>query len=88
MNKIQEAKKGLIDSFKAIHPIFAENKFFMSDTMTLADCSLGALLHALPSIGITIDDSLGAINSYAKRIFLREAFQRTLKKKYNHNLII
>lgn len=80
-NKIKEAKKGLMDSFKAIHPIFAENEFFMSNTMTLADCSLGALLHALPGIGIKLDDSLGEINSYAKRIFLREAFQRTLKKK-------
>ena len=79
--KIKSAKKALIDSFKAIEPIFAENEFFMSDTMTLADCSLGALLHALPSIGIKLDDSLGGISRYAERIFLRESFQRTLKKQ-------
>ena len=78
--KIRAAKKALIESFKAIEPIFSENEFFMSDTMTLADCLLAALLHALPKIGIELDGSLGEISCYAKRIFLRKSFQRTLKK--------
>ncbi|WP_162902199.1 glutathione S-transferase N-terminal domain-containing protein [Facilibium subflavum] len=79
--KVEEAKTALIDSFKAIEPIFSENEFFMSDTMTLADCSLAALLHALPKVGIELDASLGEINSYANRIFARESFQRTLPKQ-------
>ncbi|MBK2124511.1 glutathione S-transferase N-terminal domain-containing protein [Fangia hongkongensis] len=79
--KVDEAKSALIDSFKAIEPIFSENEFFMSDTMTLADCSLAALLHILPSIGITLDKSLGEINNYAERIFARESFQRTMPKQ-------
>ena len=77
--KIKMAKIALIDSFKAIEPIFAENKFFMSDTMTLADCSLAALLHVLPSVGIKLDSSLGGVSLYAERVFMRESFQRTLK---------
>ena len=81
--KIKAAKKALIESFKAIGPIFAENEFFMSDAMTLADCSLAALLHVLPKIGIALDTSLGEISHYAERIFLRESFQRTLKKTLN-----
>ena len=53
----------------------------MSDSMTLADCSLAALLHALPLQGIPLDESLGDITKYAERIFARESFQRTLPKQ-------
>ncbi|WP_116963119.1 glutathione S-transferase N-terminal domain-containing protein [Fastidiosibacter lacustris] len=79
--KVEEAKAALVDSFRAIEPIFSENEFFMSDTMTLADCSLAALLHALPKQGIALDESLGEISKYAERIFARESFQRTLPKQ-------
>ncbi|MFZ9035858.1 MAG: glutathione S-transferase N-terminal domain-containing protein [Francisellaceae bacterium] len=78
--KVEEAKQALIDSFKAIEPIFAENAFFMSDSMTLADCSLAALLYRMPSVGVELDEKLGEISNYAKRIFERESFQRTLPK--------
>ncbi|WP_395946678.1 glutathione S-transferase N-terminal domain-containing protein [Caedibacter taeniospiralis] len=79
--KVEEAKVALVDSFRAIEPIFSENEFFMSDSMTLADCSLAALLHALPEQGIPLDESLGEITRYAERIFARESFQRTLPKQ-------
>ena len=79
--KIKEAKKALVDSFKAIEPIFSENEFFMSDNITLADCGLAALLHALPTVGVEVDDSLGEISKYAQRLFARESFQRTLPKQ-------
>lgn len=79
--KTKEAKVALVDSFRAIEPIFSENEFFMSDSMTLADCSLAALLHALPALGIPLDDSLGDITKYAERIFTRESFKRTLPKQ-------
>ena len=79
--KVEEAKVALVDSFRAIEPIFSENEFFMSDSMTLADCSLAALLHALPNQGIPLDESLGDITKYAERIFARESFQRTLPKQ-------
>ncbi|WP_100550557.1 glutathione S-transferase N-terminal domain-containing protein [Caedibacter taeniospiralis] len=79
--KVEEAKIALVDSFRAIEPIFSENEFFMSDSMTLADCSLAALLHALPEQGIPLDESLGEITRYAERIFARESFQRTLPKQ-------
>lgn len=79
--KVKDSKAALLDSFKAIEPIFSDNEFFMSETMTLADCSLSALLFALPKIGIQLDEDLGAISLYAKRMFGRESFQRSLPKQ-------
>ena len=80
-NKVSEAKKALVDSFRAIEPIFSENEFFMSDSMTLADCSLTALLYTLFSQDIITEGSLGEVSKYANRIFSRESFQRTLPKQ-------
>lgn len=80
IQKMKEAKIALINSLKAIEPIFAENEFFMSDTMTLADCSLAALLYLFPQKGIFLDEEvlMGHISKYARRIFSRESFKRTL----------
>ena len=82
--KGNQAKKALLDSFKAIEPIFSENEFFMSEAMTLADCALAALLYALPQIEVDIK-GLKEIEKYAARLFERESFQQTLPKKKNAN---
>lgn len=84
-DKIKEAKIALIDTFKAIEPIFSENEFFMSDTMTLADCSLASLLYIIPDYGIPLDRKLGAISRYAQFIFTRHSFQRTLPIRMQNN---
>ncbi len=78
---IQEAQTAIIESFLAVEPVFQEQSYFMSDELTLADCSLGALLYLLPSIGIHIDQRFGALQTYANHLFSRETFQRVLKKQ-------
>jgi len=76
--KAEEAKSVLRDSFKALSPIFSETNYFMSEEMTLADCSLTTLLWRLPKIGIDLDDNMGAVKDYAIRMFERESFQKSL----------
>ncbi|MCF6767676.1 glutathione S-transferase N-terminal domain-containing protein [Thiotrichales bacterium 19S11-10] len=74
------AKKALEDSFKAIEPIFASSEFFMSDELSLADCTLVPLLWRLPLLGIKLDKKFGAVKDYADRLFEREAFKKSLSK--------
>jgi RNA polymerase-associated protein len=81
--EIAVSKIALIDSLKSIEHIFSANEFFMSDTMTLADCSLGALLYSLPLVGINLDSFLREMNNYAQRIFSRDSFQITLPDHEN-----
>lgn len=85
--KVEAAKIALIDSFISVEPIFSENEFFMSDSMSLADCSLAALLYALTQNGVKLNDSLGSITKYAERIFSRDSFQRTLPKRTKKSII-
>lgn len=76
----EAARKALEDSFKAIEPIFASSEYFMSDELSLADCTLLPLLWRLPLLGIRLDKSFGAVQAYAERLFSREAFKKSLSK--------
>ena len=80
-DKAPEACSALKDSFKALSQIFAETPYFMSDEITLADCALTALLWYLPTIGIDLTEDLGAVQDYAKRMFERDAFQKSLSRE-------
>ncbi|TNF69967.1 MAG: stringent starvation protein A [Gammaproteobacteria bacterium] len=74
------AKKALIDSFKAIEPIFASSEYFMADELSLADCTLVPLLWRLPLLGIQLNGNFGAVKTYAERLFSRDSFKKSLSK--------
>jgi len=76
-----KARKELKESLTATAPIFSIKPFFMHDEFTLVDASMGPLLWRLPALGIDIGGNAGkAINTYAKRLFLRESFVRSLSE--------
>ena len=76
-----KARKELKESLTSTAPIFGIKPFFMHDEFTLVDASMGPLLWRLPVLGIDIGGSAGkAINTYAKRLFLREPFVRSLSE--------
>ena len=51
------------------------------DEFTLVDASMGPLLWRLPALGVEFSGNAGkAINTYAKRLFLREPFARSLSE--------
>lgn len=77
----EKAKKALIDSFKAIEPIFSASDYFMSDELSLADCTLVVLLWRLPLMGIELTDKFGAVKDYADNLFARDAFKKSLSKQ-------
>lgn len=76
--KAARAKKMLKESILSAEPVFASRTYFMSDEFSLTDCVLAPLLWRLPSLGIDLNTPSGAINTYAQRLFKRNAFKNSL----------
>lgn len=76
--KSAKAKKMLKESLMASVPIFESSPYFMSDEYSLIDCVMAPLLWRLPSLGIGLGALDPAIETYAERLFAREAFQLSL----------
>ena len=74
--KSARAKKMLKESLISADPVFQAQPFFMNDEFSLIDCALAPLLWRLPSLGLELPGE--AIESYADRLFSREAFNASL----------
>jgi RNA polymerase-associated protein len=75
------ARKDLRDHLTAIAPAFMQKPFFMSDEYSLVDCCMAPLLWRLDHYGIKLPASAKEINTYAERLFSREAFKASLSEK-------
>jgi len=73
-----KAKKMLRDAISSSADIFSMKPFFLSDDMSLVDCSIAPVLWRLPHYRIDLPRQAKAIEQYADRIFSRESFQESL----------
>ena len=71
-------RKALRESLTSSAPLFAQKAFFLSDEMSMVDCSLAPLLWRLPHYGVELPTQAKAVEQYGKRLFAREAFQTSL----------
>jgi RNA polymerase-associated protein len=85
-NDSVKARKELRDSLIASSPIFDAKPFFMSDELSLVDCAVTPLLWRLPSLGIELPAQAKAVTTYAKRMFGRDSFKRSLSE-YEEELV-
>lgn len=72
------ARKVLRDNLTSIAPIFEQKPFFMSDELTLVDCSFAPLLWRLPRYGVDLPAQAKALTEYAERLFARSSFDASL----------
>jgi stringent starvation protein A len=76
-----KARKELREGLAATAPVFDAKPFFLSDEYTLADAAMAPLLLRLPQLGAEVSGAAGKqVNTYAKRLFLREPFARSLSE--------
>lgn len=75
-----EARRTLTEGLAASNEVFAAKPYFLSDELTLVDCTLAPLLWRLTVFGITLPRQAGAVLSYAQRLFQRPAFRRSLSR--------
>ncbi len=73
-----KARKELRESLTVTAPVFAAKPFFMSDDLTLVDCSIGPLLWRLPVLGVELPAQAKTVHEYAKRLFDRPSFRNSL----------
>lgn len=73
-----KARKDLRDSLTATAPVFSAKPFFMSDDLTLVDCSIAPLLWRLPMLGVELPPQAKGVTAYANRLFRRKSFRDSL----------
>ena len=76
-----QARRELHDSLIGSAPLFAANRFFLNDELTLVDCVMAPLLWRLPSLGVSLPSSAKAITTYAARLFDSVAFRQSLSEQ-------
>jgi len=76
--KAARARNIIRDGLTVIAPIFERKPFFMSDELTLADCTLLPLLWRLPVYQIELPAAAKPLLNYADRLFGRTTFKRSL----------
>ena len=72
------ARKCLRDHLSTLAPIFAQKTYFMSDDYSLVDCYLAPILWRLPAYGVRLPAHAKALQTFADRLFEREAFAQSL----------
>lgn len=73
-----QARKELADSLTASGELFAAQPFFLSEELSVMDCTVAPLLWRLPHYGVELPAQAEAVEEYAERIFARESFQKSL----------
>lgn len=73
-----KARKILRDSLISSADVFAAKPYFLSDELSLVDCTVMPILWRLPRWGIDLPAQAKAIDAYAKRMFARPSFKLSL----------
>jgi len=77
-DQLRAARKELRDSLVSVTPVFNEMAYFLSEEFSLVDCCIAPLLWRLPLLGVELPSEAKPVMDYARRLFAREAFQRSL----------
>lgn len=59
-------------------PVFDAHPYFMSEELTLVDCSIAPLLWRMPMLGIKLPPQAMPILTYSARLFKRPSFGQSL----------
>jgi len=75
---MSQAKQTIREDLTVLAPLFESTPFFMSQTLSVLDCSLAPLLWRLPMLNIKLPAKAKAVEDYAERLFARPNFQASL----------
>ena len=75
---VKRARKTLCDSIVSSAEIFGAKQFFLSDELSLVDCSITPILWRLNVYEIELPSQAKPIQHYMDKLFSRESFQSSL----------
>jgi RNA polymerase-associated protein len=73
-----KSRKLLQEGILSSVDLFAAKQYFLSDDMSLVDCSIAPILWRLKVYGIELGSQAGPIKKYMQRVFSRRSFQESL----------
>ena len=71
-------RKMLQESILASVELFSVMRYFLSEDLSLVDCTIVPILWRLPAYGIDLGDQGAPIEAYLDRVFQRRSFQESL----------
>ncbi len=74
----KSSQKLFIDQMISLAPVFKEMPFFLSEELSLVDCTLAPMLWRLPEFGVVLPDAAQVVVEYADRLFELDAFKASL----------
>ncbi len=77
---IQQANKiALLKALFSLIPTLSRQSYLLGDDFTIADCSLAVILYNLPKLDIRLPEKAMPLIKYAKRLFARNSFRKSIK---------
>ena len=73
-----KSRKMLREGILSSVDLFAAKQYFLSDDMSLVDCSIAPILWRLQVYGIELGSKARPIKKYMQRVFSRRSFQESL----------
>jgi RNA polymerase-associated protein len=73
-----KSRKLLQEGILSSVDLFAVKQYFLSDDMSLVDCSIAPILWRLQAYGVELGPQAGPIKKYMQRVFSRRSFQESL----------
>ena len=74
----RRAARALGESIASAADIFAARPYFLSDEFTMVDASIAPILWRLPSWNVRLPAQASAVEDYARRLFARDGFRRSM----------
>ncbi len=76
--QVARTRKQLEESIIGSADVFAAKRYFLSDELSLIDCSIAPILWRLPFFDIELRGNVQPIRRYMDRVFSRRSFQGSL----------
>ncbi|MEJ2059669.1 MAG: glutathione S-transferase N-terminal domain-containing protein [Gammaproteobacteria bacterium] len=78
--QMPQLRKIMKESLLSSVDVFRAKPFFLSDELTLVDCTIAPVLWRLPHYNIDLPPQAKSIEEYADRLFKRRSFQISLSE--------
>ncbi|WP_100551046.1 glutathione S-transferase N-terminal domain-containing protein [Caedibacter taeniospiralis] len=75
----QANKIALLKALFSLNPILSRQPYLLGEDFSIVDCSLAVILYNLPKLDIRLPEKAMPLIKYAKRLFARVSFRKSIR---------
>ncbi|WP_395946500.1 glutathione S-transferase N-terminal domain-containing protein [Caedibacter taeniospiralis] len=75
----QANKIALLKALFSLNPILSRQPYLLGEEFSIVDCSLAVILYNLPKLDIRLPEKAMPLIKYAKRLFARASFRKSIR---------